>query len=148
MTVLTAILFSVHLAAFGMGSDSKNRSVAKKCREFRDAVREGNLEKVSPFFSATYLEANKDKIKEPTFFQQKQRLLTKIFINEKYRPADSIFLPRSQFRAVEGNDGSMLCLVSKNGEDENPELHTVRSMRLIQENSEWKISELKIHEGW
>jgi len=147
-TIPFMMLFLVNVDAFALGSDSKNRNVSKKCREFRDAVREGSPKKINTFFSKSFMDTNREKIAAPDFYQQKQRILTKIFINEKYRPQDSIFLPRAQFRALEAADGNMVCLVSKNGEDENPELHTVRSIRLIEEDSEWKVSELKVHDAW
>ncbi len=148
MMTIALFTFSIQFAAHGMGADSKNRIVAKKCHEFRDAVREGDANKINSFYSKLFISGRNSDESEPNFLIQKPRLLTKIFISEKYHPRDSVFLARAQFRVIEGANGDMVCLVSKNGEDENPELHTVRSIRLVEEDSDWKVNELKIHQGW
>jgi hypothetical protein len=134
--------------AFSMGADSPARTLAKRCREFRDAVQTKDLTQIEAFLSASFKETHKEKLKDPKFFDQSPRLLTRIFINEKYQPKDALLLARAQFRVAPGADGSMICHAFKNGEDQNPELSTARELRMIQEEGQWKLLSWKLHGSW
>lgn len=151
-----ASIFSIQSMSFllisssvlAMGSDSPARVLAKRCGEFRDVLQTRDLNQIESFLSLEFKTKNSDALKDPKFFEQSPRLITKLLINEKYHPKDLILLPRAQFRVSRGSDGSMICYPFKNGESENPELSTAREMRLILEEGQWKILSMKLHDSW
>jgi hypothetical protein len=146
--VKSMILVLLSSSAFSMGSDHPARVLAKRCGEFRDALQTRDLSQIESFLTVEFKTKNSDALKNPQFFEQAPRLITKLLINDKYHPRDLILLPRAQFRVSRGSDGSMICYPFKNGESENPELSTAREMRLILEEGQWKILSMKLHESW
>ncbi len=143
---LIALFFAAE--TFAMGSDSPTRTLTKRCRELRDAMQTQDIEKISVFFTEDFKKRYEEDLKDKKFLYQRPRLLTRIFINEKYQPKDLILLEKARFRVVPGANGDMVCKVYDNGEKENPQLHTLEEIRLVEEAGSWKVSEWKLNAGW
>lgn len=131
-----------------MGSDSASRTIIRKCTEFRDVLQERDFEKALGFLSEEFRASHSAEIESQKLFVQKPRLLTKIFVGESYRPKDLILLKEARFRAMKAKDGGLSCKVLHNGENQDPELATLREIQWEEQGGDWKIVSWNIHGSW